>query len=132
MFYDTGSEIEYIEPKDFAHITELVAERDPKKIAVSKKNLAIRRQEIGDTSQYTIVITDEMEQALGSPYAARTVDSWTLGIRWLSTASPEQVSLARYVQAVHNDILAEAFSNEVSSRSCNGFGIGKRRTCFRW
>ena len=31
LFYDTGNEIEYVEPKDFAHITELVRKRDPKR-----------------------------------------------------------------------------------------------------
>ena len=113
LFYDTGSEIEYVEPRDFAHITELVRKRDPKKIAISMKNLAIRRQNIGETSQYSIVTTDEMQQALGSKYTSRSVDSWTLGIRWLSTLSPEQISIYRYVQGVQNDILAEAFSNKV-------------------
>ena len=113
LFYDTGNEIEYVEPRDFAHITELVRERDPKKIAVSMKNLAIRRQNIGKTSQYSIVTTDEMQQALGIKYNPRTVDSWHLGILWLSIVSPEQISLYRYVQGVHNDILAEAFSNKV-------------------
>ena len=113
LFYDTGNEIEYVEPRDFAHITELVRERDPKKIAVSMKNLAIRRQNIGKTSQYSIVTTDEMQQALGIKYNPRTVDSWHLGILLLSIVSPEQISLYRYVQGVHNDILAEAFSNKV-------------------
>ncbi len=113
LFYDTGNEIEYVEPKDFVHITELVRKRDPKKIAVSMKNLAIRRQKIGETSQYSIVTTDELTKALGNKYASRSVDSWILGIRWLSTLSPEQISLYRYVQGMHNDILAEAFSDKV-------------------
>ncbi len=113
LFYDTGNEIEYVEPKDFAHITELVRKRNPKKIAVSMKNLAIRRVNISETSQYSIVTTDEMTKALGNKYASRSVDSWELGIRWLSTLAPEQISIYRYVQRVHNDILAEAFSNKV-------------------
>ena len=113
LFYDTGSEIEYVEPNDSADITRLVRERDPKKIAINMKNLYIRRQNFGDTSQYTIVTTDEMQQALGSKYASRTVDSWHLGILWLSIISPEQKSACRYVQGMHNDIIAEAFSNRV-------------------
>ena len=113
IFYDTGMEIEYVEPKDFAHITELVKERNPKKIAISMKNLAIQRQNIGKTSQYSMVTSDEMTKSLGSKYASRSVDSWELGILWLSILGPEQISLYRYVQGVHNDILAEAFSNKV-------------------
>ena len=113
LFYDAGNKIEYVEPKDFVHITKLVRERDPKKIAVSMKNLAIRRQKIGETSQYSIITTDELTKALGNKYASWSVDSWILGIRWLSTLSPEQISLYRYVQGMHNNILAEAFSNKV-------------------
>ena len=60
MFYDTGSEIEYVEPASYEEITQLVAERDPKKIAISAKDLYIRRKEFGDTSQLTIVKGDFM------------------------------------------------------------------------
>ena len=112
IFYDTGKEIEFIEPKDYEEITEIVKKRDPKKIAISKKNLYIEKRKIGDTEQYTIVTSDKMQKALGSKYAARTVDSWHIGILWLSTVGPEQISAYRYVQGVQNDILEEAFSNK--------------------
>ena len=69
MFHDRGEEVEYIEPRDYAHITELVRKRDPAKIAVGRHN------------------DDEMMRALGEAYAARTVDSWTLGVRWLECLS---------------------------------------------
>ena len=113
LFHDTGSEIEFVEPKDYAHITQLVRERDPEKIAISMKNLYIRRQNFGNSEQLSIVTSDEMQQALGSKYASRAVDSWHLGILWLSIMGPEQISMYRYVQGVHNDILAKAFSNRV-------------------
>ncbi len=113
LFYDTGNEIEYVEPDDFAHITQLVRERDPKKIAISMKNLAVRRQNSGDASRISIVTSDEMTQALGNKYASRTVDSNHLGILWLTIMGPVQLSIYRYVQGVQNDILAEAFSNSV-------------------
>jgi len=111
MFYDTGSAIEYLEPRDFAEVGRFVHERDPKRIAISMKNLYIRRMPIGDTQQLTIVTSDDMQRALGPKYAARTVDSWHLGILWLSTIGPEQLSVYRYVQGVQNDVIAEAFSN---------------------
>jgi hypothetical protein len=112
IFFDTGSEIEYLEPKDYSEITQLVRDRDPKKIAISIKNLYIRKQKFGDTEQITIVTSDEMQRALGSKYASRTVDSLSLGILWLSIIGPEQRSVYRYVQGVQNDIIAEAFSNK--------------------
>ncbi|MGB3863895.1 MAG: hypothetical protein WBE11_16370 [Candidatus Aminicenantaceae bacterium] len=113
IFFDTGSKIEYLEPKDFAELTQMVRKRDPKKIAISKKNLYIRKQKIGDSEQISVITSDEMQRALGSKYAARTVDSLHLGILWLSIIGPEQRSAYRYVQGVQNDILAEAFSNRV-------------------
>jgi hypothetical protein len=111
MFYDTGSTVEYLEPRDFAEVGRLVRERDPKTIAISLKNLYIRRKPIGNTEQITIVTGEDMQRALGPKYAARTVDSWHLGILWLSIIGPEQRSIYRYVQGVQNDVIGEAFSN---------------------
>lgn len=93
LFYDTGDEIEYVEPRDYDHIGELVAERDPEAIAISSFN------------------NEPMLAALGS-YASRTVDSWTLGVRWYETVSPEMIERFRGVVALANEIIAEAFSGE--------------------
>jgi len=95
MFYDRGEEIEYVEPRDYEHITELVKERDPHTITVAQHN------------------KERMMQALGEKYAPRAVDSWTLGVRWLETVGPERVSVYRHVQRVANEVIAEAFSNRV-------------------
>ena len=111
LLYDTGSEIEYFEPDDYDEIVRLVRERDPKRIALSAKNLYIRPQNFGETEQLSIVTSDEMQQALGAEYASRIVDSWHLGILWLSIIGPDQRSAYRYVQGVQNDVIAEAFSN---------------------
>ena len=95
MFYDTGKKIEYVEPRDYAHITELVKERNPKTIAIGQHN------------------KEEMMKALGKKYASRAVNSWTLGVRWLETVGPERISLYRHVQRVANEVIAQAFSNKV-------------------
>ena len=113
LLFDTGSEIEYLEPQDFAELGQMVKERDPKKIAISMKNLYVRKQKFGDSEQITVVKSDDLQQALGSKYTSRTVDSLHLGILWLSIIGPEQRSAYRYVQGVQNDILADAFSNKV-------------------
>lgn len=95
LFYDTGDEIEYVEPRSYQHITDLVEERDPQKIAISEfRNKA-------------------MLTALSKKYAERTISSWTLGVRWLETMSPAQITVYRYVQGVANDIISEGFSNAV-------------------
>ncbi|NOR12866.1 MAG: M24 family metallopeptidase [Candidatus Aminicenantes bacterium] len=95
MFYDTGKKIEYVEPKDYPHITKLVAERDPKKIAIGQHN------------------NEDMLKALGKEYTARSINSWTLGVRWLETMSPEMTSVYSHVQRIANEVIAEAYSNRV-------------------
>lgn len=95
MFVDTGKKIQYIEPRDYVHITQLVKEFDPKKIAIGTHN------------------NDQMLKALGTTYASRWIDSWTLGVRWLETMSPEMISVYHHVQRVANEIIAEAYSNRV-------------------
>ncbi len=94
MFYDTGDEIEYVQPRDYAHLGELVRARDPQRIAISETN------------------NEPMLNALGE-YAERTSSSWSLGVRWLETMGPEQINVYRYVQRVASDIIAEGFSNAV-------------------
>ncbi|HUU52329.1 MAG TPA: M24 family metallopeptidase [Candidatus Heimdallarchaeota archaeon] len=95
MFYDTGKKIEYVEPKDYTHITKLVAERDPKTIAIGQHN------------------NEDMLKALGKEYAARSINSWTLGVRWLETMSREMISVYSHVQRIANEVIAEAYSNRV-------------------
>ena len=67
-------QIEYVQPRDYAHIAELVRARDPQRIAISDSG------------------NGPMLAALGE-YASRTVGSWTLGVRWLETMGPEQISV---------------------------------------
>lgn len=95
FFYDTGDSIEYIEPQTYEDITELLQTRNPKKVAIGKHN------------------NEMMLKALGEEYAELSISSWTLGVRWLETMSPEQISIYRYVQGLANDIIAEGFSNAV-------------------
>ena len=94
-FHDTGTSVDYIEPEDYEDIADLVAALAPSRIAIGRHNDAA------------------MLEALGERYRARVVDSWTLGVRWLETTLPEQVTAYRYVQGIANDLIAEGFSNAV-------------------
>ena len=95
MFHDTGDKIEYTEPKDYEHVSELVREKDPEHIAIAQHN------------------NEQMLAALGDKYAGRAEDSWTLGVRWLETMGPERISIYAHVQRVACEVIAEAFSNNV-------------------
>jgi len=95
MFYDKGDDVEYVEPRDYAHITQLVMERDPRRIAIGQHN------------------NKDMIKALGDKYGARAIDSWTLGVRWLETMSSEMISVYSHVQRIANEVIAEAYSNSV-------------------
>ncbi len=91
MFYNDGTRVEYIEPKNYNSIKELVTTYDPQTIAISEFD------------------NEEMFQILGKKYAPRSVDFQTLGMRWLETMAPEQIGMYQRVQKVHNDLLAERF-----------------------
>ena len=93
-FHVTEAGVTYIEPSDYEAISALVNQLDPQTIA------------IGDH------LNDPMLEALG-PYSERAVSSWTLGVRWLETMAPDQISVFKLVQGVANDIIAEGFSNRV-------------------
>ena len=95
VFSDNGNEIEYIEPRTYEDIAALVSDRDPQRIAIAEFD------------------NDRMMAALGETYSARAVSSWTVGVRWLETMTPEQISVYRHVQGVANEIIAEGFSNQV-------------------
>ena len=77
MFYDTEDEIEYVEPRDYEHITELVRERGPRKIAIAQHD------------------NEQMLEALGNKYASRSIDSWFIGVRRLEPMGPEQINFFR-------------------------------------
>lgn len=94
MFFDDGKAVQYIEPQNYQQITRLVRDFDPKRIAIGKHQ------------------QNDMLEVLGSRYAEKTIDSWTLGVRWLETELPEQIGVYRYVQGLANDLIAEGFSNK--------------------
>ena len=94
-FHDTGDEIEYTEPKDYEEIAELVQKLDPERIAIAD------------------FANDPLMKALGAKYGQRTVSSWELGVRWLETATPDQIRTYIQVQRVANALIAEGFSNAV-------------------
>ena len=94
-FHDNGEAIDYAEPASYEDIGALVRQLDPARIAISNFS------------------NQPMLAALGEPYAGRAVDSWTLGVRWLETMSPQQLDVYRFVQRVASEIIAEGFSNGV-------------------
>jgi len=93
MFHDTVGDVAAIEPESYEDIGRLVREHDPATIAIADFD------------------NERMVEALGPAYASRAISSWTLGVRWLETMAPQQVSAFRHVQGVANDIIAEGFSN---------------------
>ncbi len=95
MFYNDGTGVKYIEPENYDSIKELVITYDPQTIAIGELD------------------NEEMLQTLGKKYASRSVGSQTLGMRWLETMAPEQIRMYRWVQKVHNDLIAEGLSNKV-------------------
>ena len=67
MYHDKSNKVDYLEQRDYEHITTLVNECNPDTIAISQFD------------------NEELITALGRKYSVRTVDSKTLSMRWLET-----------------------------------------------
>ena len=93
LFFDSGNQIQYFEPRDYEHINELVIRLNPQKIAISS------------------IINKLLLRSLGKKSSKRIIESWTLGVRWLEIMSTGQIDSYTHVQWLANDIIAVGFSN---------------------
>ena len=57
LFFDTGEEIEYVQPRDYAHIGELVRARDPRTIAISETNNEPMLKVLGEYASRAITVS---------------------------------------------------------------------------
>ena len=95
------------QPDQWQAVADLIAARDPAKIAINYSDLAA----FGDgmtLSQFRL-----MNAALSERYRERIVSGETLAIRWLETRTPREVELYPYVVRIAHALIARAFSREV-------------------
>jgi hypothetical protein len=95
------------QPDQFARVRELIAERNPKKIALNVSSLTA----FGDGlthSQYT-----DLTKALTPEQQRRIVSGYPLAIGWLETRTPEEMKVYPEILRVAHAIIGEGFSSAV-------------------
>ena len=95
------------QPDQFARVRELIAERNPKKIALNISSLTA----FGDGlthSQYT-----DLTKALTPEQQGRIVAGYPLAIGWLETRTPEEMKDYPEIVRVAHAIIGEGFSPAV-------------------
>jgi len=95
------------EPDQWARLAEIIAERDPDRIALNTSSLTAFAD--GMTySQY-----NDLVDALPRKYRNRIVPGYPLAIGWLETRIPEEVELYEHVVRTAHAIIGEGFSADV-------------------
>lgn len=95
------------QPDQWAAVAELIAARNPKKIAINSSDL----HQFADgmtLSQY-----DRLMSALPPALHERVVPAEGLAIRWLETRTPAEMAIYPTVVRIAHAVIAEAFSRKV-------------------
>lgn len=95
------------QPDQWQAVAELIAARNPSKIAVNSSDL----HQFADgmtVSQY-----DKFTAALPAPLRARIVSGEGLAIRWLEIRTPAEMALYPSIVRTAHAVMAEAFSRKV-------------------
>lgn len=95
------------QPDQWAAVAEIIAARDPKKIAINSSDLT----QFADgmtLSQY-----DRFMSALPAALHERVVSGEGLAIRWLETRTPAEMELYLTIVRIAHAVIGEAFSRKV-------------------
>ncbi|MEE4349097.1 MAG: M24 family metallopeptidase [Pacificimonas sp.] len=95
------------QPDQWARLAEIVAERDPARIAVNISPQTAAADGL-TKSQY-----DALMAALPDRYQARIIPAEELAIGWLETRTETELALYPSIVATAHELIAEAFSNAV-------------------
>ena len=95
------------EPDQWARVAELVAERDPRVIAVN------RSSDFGLADGITATEYEALLEALGPGLGERVRGAERLAIGWLETRTPEEMAVYPGVVRIARAIIAEGLSEEV-------------------
>jgi Xaa-Pro aminopeptidase len=95
------------QPDQWARIAQLVAERDPRKIAINRSKVFALADGMTDTE------TDALLAALGERFGPRIVSGERLALGWLETRIPEEMAVYPTISRIANAIIAEGFSEKV-------------------
>ena len=92
------------QPDQWARLAELVAERDPDRIAINRSSTFALADGISASQE------QELRQALGPKLASRLVGGEDLAVGWLETRTPLELELYPSICALAHAIIAEGLS----------------------
>ena len=95
------------QPDQWRQLVELIAERQPQKIAVN------RSAEFGLADGISSYHYDRLLEELPEELGQRVVSGENLAIGWLETRLPAEMTVYRQIMQVAHAIIAEAFSERV-------------------
>jgi len=126
VLYDTGDKIETLacarynvgetfvkswdkekEPDQWKRLSEIIEERDPKKIAINKSD----HFALGDGISATHY--EQFMKSVGDKYQDRVVSGDKLSIGWLETRTENEMIVYQQVCRLAHEIIAEGFSEAV-------------------
>ena len=88
-------------------LAEVIAERDPKTIAVNSSDL----WPVADGLSHSLY--EKLADALAPKFRARITSAEELAVRWLETRTPAEVAVWQRGVAIARQTIAKAFSSEV-------------------
>lgn len=94
------------QPDQWARVAELVAERDPERIAVHRSSTFALADGLTATEDEALMA------ALPARYRDRVVSGERLAIGWLETRIPEEMEVYPQIVRIAHAIIAEGFSDE--------------------
>lgn len=95
------------QPDQWARVAELIAERDPQRIAVNRSTTFPLADGMTDTE------FDGLNDALSERYRSRIVSGENLAVGWLETRTQEEMMVYPTVVKIAQAIIAEGFSEQV-------------------
>jgi Xaa-Pro aminopeptidase len=95
------------QPDQWARLAEIIAERNPQKIAIN------RSEDFGLADGISAYHYEKLMESLPEQYQNRVVSGERLAIGWLEARIPEEMEVYQHVMQVAHTIIAEAFSEKV-------------------
>ncbi|MCG8469639.1 MAG: Xaa-Pro aminopeptidase, partial [Gemmatimonadetes bacterium] len=95
------------QPDQWARVAEIIAERDPARIAVNRSETFALADGLTGTEY------DQLMAALPATYRDRVVATERLAIGWLETRTPDEMEVYPQIVRIAHRIIAEGFSSKV-------------------
>ena len=95
------------QPDQWQRVAELIAERNPRQIALNRSALFALADGLSAAEEKTLI------SSIGPDYAGRLVSAENLALGWLETRIPEEMTVYPTIVRIAHAIIAEGLSEQV-------------------